>query len=946
MNSAERTVLSSFVVFCLLCLCIAIAGCTPGLSEITTEDVSAPPLTVAPESTARETDAVTDTKASEITDELTTASPELTEITDTPEPLYAPVLVYGADGYVKTYSVVCGTALPTAALEAIELPTDTDTVRIQPRGWEYSVEPNGERREYSFDEPPIVGENGMHIYPVLDYSYLIRFSAGEGTFADGTETAFFAEAGRRLRLIELLKVMPIKPEDKLYSYPLMGFEADGKLYGTDEELFVNGPIELVAVFGRVELEYSVVAHTEHGALLEGGGTYVFKGNYHEAEAFIASYKAFSSEDIYSNNSVYRYRELYITREGREWTLELIWDEEILRYSVIFDHDDGKAPMISHVAADGKVILPICRERENEQRFFNFVGWRDDMGQLYDGGCEYIVSKDTSFKAEYIPGALKVYRVEFNTDIGAFENGSSRVILTGHYGDPLMPPEPPAEETLIIGEVVYSFGGWDREPSATFTENTSYTAVFTTERPVFYLSFYINEELWLRVPHYEGAVLVAPERPESVRGMIFSGWQGLPDTMPPQDVLINAEARRAEVIYILDGEVISRSFAEVGEIVTVAAPAQKHGHTVGGWQTTDIESMEAASFIMPERDVRFSAISTPKPHKVTYILDGITVYTDPVLFGEIYTVRGIEVKTGYDFSGWKPSDASLDTSEGIVSVPDNDIVFIGSLKKCSYHVNYYVDGILLYADNYAYGDKVELRPEEKMEGCSFAWSSAAVNIIPGYFHMPAHDVDVFGAFSDGDNSIIFMVDGKHYGTIGVTAGRDVSLSLMPTKNGYTFTGWSSDDIDITSGEFVMPEGDIILRGSFIPNAHVLSFIDIATGDIIGMSYLDYLSAFTLGDRAYCVPGRASIGWVLLEGDALFDGDRYVMPDSDVTFGVVWEDCLTFELEEDYWVPYYDLIADGYPGSRYDAETQTFYISDPSIGVAGETDGIRVVFEYAS
>jgi hypothetical protein len=70
----------------------------------------------------------------------------------------------------------------------------------------------------------------------------------------------------------------------------------------------------------------------------------------------------------------------------------------------------------------------------------------------------------------------------------------------------------------------------------------------------------------------------------------------------------------------------------------------------------------------------------------------------------------------------------------------------------------------------------------------------------------------------------------------------------------------------------------------------------------------------------------------------------MPDCDVIFGIVWEDCLTLEIDEDYHIPYYALLYNEYGGVRYDEASKTVYISEPSIVANGETDGVTVVYEY--
>ena len=170
--------------------------------------------------------------------------------------------------------------------------------------------------------------------------------------------------------------------------------------------------------------------------------------------------------------------------------------------------------------------------------------------------------------------------------------------------------------------------------------------------------------------------------------------------------------------------------------------------------------------------------------------------------------------------------------------------------------------------------LRVRPNEEQTGCTFAWSSAGVDITSGIFIMPAGDVDIYGAFSAGDNTMIFMIDGKEYGRIGAVSGQTVDLGMMPTKYGHTFSGWTCDEIDVSEGVFKMPEGDIVLRGSFVPNAHDIFFIDIASDVIINTSHLDYSARFSLVDRIYTAPGKVSDGWILLAGHALLDGDEYI------------------------------------------------------------------------
>jgi len=916
----------------LILIGVLLVACTPGTGEVTTapETTLPSPDTTAP--IAPETSALSDETTAPETEEATTEPPSALEVR---------VYVYDALGNAKEH-IITSTTLPSSALGSVDLDLGEDR-RAELVGWEYSIAKDGERKPYDLNDPPFVTFEGMHVYPVIEYSYRVQFSAGEGVFAENVKTEFYASEGESIKISELLTAMPTKADDNEYTYTLQGFMLEGKQISADDAVKVTAPITLEAVYGKEELIYTVGISTEFGELIGGGKEKTVTCNFRDAEELIKDYSSYSSEDVYLHDAMHEFSGISVTKTGREWRIVLNWIHKDIRFTVTFDYGEGQTALISQIAAGGKVIIPTGDRLSDAERYYDFVGWRDDAGQLYNGGYELTVNENMTLRAEYAPGERRVYTVTFDTEIGGFADGSPILVLTGYYGDPIAPPE---LADVTVGEVVYKFSGWNDEVPSSFAEDMAFTAVYTTEKPVYYINYFVDGDLYLTEPHYAGTPLVIPEAPEAEEGMIFCGWQGVPELMPEHDVDIYSETRLPRVNYILDGETVSSQDVKVGTLVSLAAPAQKPGYTVSGWSTTDIGSLTEGGFIMPAFDVVFIATSAPNHHTVKYVIDGVEVYSDSVLFGDIYTVRGIEVRLGYDFSGWKSQSYDIEALGGIFTVPDEDIVFFAEFTIRSYKVNYYVDDELLYCDEFLFGDTVTLRPREEQAGCTFAWRSAGVDISSGAFSMPAGDVDIYGSFSAGDNEMIFIIDGKEYGRIGVVSGQTIDLGLYPTKYGHSFTGWSCDETDVSSGLFVMPEGDIVLRGSFIPNAHDIFFKDIATGEIINTSHLDYSARFSLVDRVYCMAGKISEGWILLEGDALLEGDEYVMPDCDVVFGIVWEDCLTIEIDEDYHIPYFALLYDEYGGVRYDETTRTVYISEPSIKAAGESEGVTVVYEYVA
>ena len=930
----KRSVLLIILIFVSVLLC----ACTPGGGEVTTDAVTtnAPETsTLPPETIAPDTEAVTT--------EDTTA-PQAPETTEPPSVLEVKVYVYDALGKAHEH-ILSSPTLPSAALEAVDMTVGED-VHAELVGWEYSIAGEGERRPYDMGDPPAVTYEGMHIYPILEYSYRVRFLAGEGKFADGINTEFFVKSGESVSASELLGVMPVRAETEAVIYELAGFSYDGGEITAEAEFIVDRPMTYTAVYLAKDAEFKVIVRTEYGKLPSGGKSAEFKGNLADAEDFVSQYENGTYSDVRIGAALYKYSGTTLKKNGRVWTLDINWERISVGFTIVLDYGDGQQAVMSEIPENDKIVLPELERREDVERYYDFVGWRDERGHLYNGGYEILVTENMTFTSEFAPGAKKVYSIVFDTEIGTFANGSPVIVVEGHYGDVLIPPAHPEVSELTFGEVVYEFVGWDGEVPAVIGGDMSFTAVYKTPKPVYYLNFYVDGELYFSAPHYAGSALTTPDAPEADLGKIFSGWADMPELMPEADLDVYATMRDPEVVYTLDGETVSRLPAKYGTLVTLAEPAHKYGHTVSGWSTGDIALLDGNSFTMPAHDVLFEAVSAPNHHTVRYVIDGVEVYCDNVIYGEIYTVRGIEVKLGYDFSGWSCTEAIQSEPGGIVAIPDSDIVLIGSFVKSKYSVNYYIDGELVYSDEYLYGDVVTLRPSEEQPGCVFAWHSAGADLSLGAFEMPAGNVDVYGIFSSGDNYIHFTIDGVNYGSIRVNAGETVDLGYTPTKQGYLFSGWSCDEVDVESGIFVMPEGDIVLRGSFIPNAHDIIFIDIATETIISMSHLDYKSRFSLGDSIFCMAGKVSEGWILLEGNAIAEGEEYVMPDSNVIFGIVWEDCLTVEVEDGYHVPYYDLIGDEYPGCRYDEEQKTLYISDPALKVNGESEGVSVIYEYIS
>ena len=96
-------------------------------------------------------------------------------------------------------------------------------------------------------------------------------------------------------------------------------------------------------------------------------------------------------------------------------------------------------------------------------------------------------------------------------------------------------------------------------------------------------------------------------------------------------------------------------------------------------------------------------------------------------------------------------------------------------------------------------------------------------------MPAKDVTVTGTFMVNSYTLLYMVDGEEYKRATVEYGSELTAEVAPEKEGYTFSGWS----EIPEK---MPAHDLTISGTFTINQYTVKFI--VDGEVVSEQTLDY------------------------------------------------------------------------------------------------------------
>ena len=234
------------------------------------------------------------------------------------------------------------------------------------------------------------------------------------------------------------------------------------------------------------------------------------------------------------------------------------------------------------------------------------------------------------------------------------------------------------------------------------------------------------------------------------------------------------------------------------------------------------------------------------HTVTYRVDGEIYETQLVALGDTIPTIDEPTKEGYTFSGW---------SEAPETMPAEDITITGSFSVNIYTITYIVDGEVYATDELTYGSEIVLIDEPTKEGYTFSgWSEAPET-------MPAEDIEITGSFSVNTYSITYIVDGEVYATDELTYGSEIVLRDEPTKEGYTFSGWSE-------APETMPAHDIEITGSFIPTENV-SEVEMDVNIQTTNNGIILLNAYNNVVRVYTING------ILVEKIDKYTGEEIVL-----------------------------------------------------------------------
>ena len=423
----------------------------------------------------------------------------------------------------------------------------------------------------------------------------------------------------------------------------------------------------------------------------------------------------------------------------------------------------------------------------------------------------------------------------NTYIATFMvDGEEYCRVNVVYGEEIILVDTPTKEG-------HTFSGWGEVPTTMPAKDITINGNFSINS--YTVTYVVDGEVYKTESITYGSKLIPIAVPVK-EGHTFSGWGGVPNTMPAKDVTINGTftINTYTITYMVDGEVYQTMIVTYGEAITLIDNPSKEGYTFSGW----LDAPET----MPAKDVTVTGYFTTNKYLVTFKIDDEVIVADSLEYGAAIVVPEAPDREGYTFDGW---------GEVAETVPASDVTYEGSYTINSYQLTYVVDGETVKSDSVVYGTAIVALEEPTKEGHTFSgWSE-----IPAT--MPAKDVTVTGYFTINKYLVTFKIDDEVIAADSLEYGAAIVAPDAPDREGYTFDGW---------GEVAetVPASDVTYEGSYTVNIYkVYYYVDEELVHTAEVAYGEPIPEYVYEPTE---EGYTFLGWI---------GDTYeTMPAHGVTY----------------------------------------------------------------
>ncbi len=543
-------------------------------------------------------------------------------------------------------------------------------------------------------------------------------------------------------------------------------------------------------------------------------------------------------------------EVPATMPAGDMTITAKWKANT--YTITFENTGDSA--IAPITGDFGTAITAPADPVKEG--YTFDGWDVEIPAT-------MPAKDLTITAKW---KINSYTITFDTD-----GGSAIAPITQEYNTAVTMPKNPTKEG-------YTFAGWSVEIPATMpAENMIITAQWKINQ--YTITFdTVGGTTIDPITGDFGTAIGKITEPEKV-GHSFKGWDvEIPATMPAKNLTITAvwEANKYTVT-LNPGEGTlpggsSTITVTYGEYYVLPTP-EREGYTFDGWYLGS-EKITDTTLVEITADAELTARwKVGNPYDVDYVLGDNAKWPTGANVVYQFTVEDsftlpTPVREGYTFIGWTGSNGTTpQMSVTVAAGTTEDLQFTANWKVNSYTITFDTDGgstvVPIEGD---FGTAVTKPADPTKEGYTFAGWDVTIPTT-----MPAGDLTITATWTVNEYTITFDSDGgTAVAPITKDFGEAVTAPAAPTREGYTFAGWS---VEIPS---TMPAKNLTIKALWTVNQYTITF-DTDGGTAVESITLDFGAAVTKPENPM-KPGYTFAGWSA-EIPA-------TMPAKDMTIKAIW------------------------------------------------------------
>lgn len=203
----------------------------------------------------------------------------------------------------------------------------------------------------------------------------------------------------------------------------------------------------------------------------------------------------------------------------------------------------------------------------------------------------------------------------------------------------------------------------------------------------------------------------------------------------------------------------------------------------------VESDRSATFTFNTNKSIYEVLFVDWNYNVLDVVEGSVLGYQAVEHGSDVTVPGSPTREGYTFIGWDQELTNI----------TSDMVIQAQYEINTYTVRYLDrDGTVLSIQTVEHGSNAISPEEPQQEGLIFAGWNDTGEAITG-------DTDITALYREETYTVTFVDEnGEILSTLEyIEKGSSITPPEAPTKEGYTFVGWSSSCENITENKTISP-----------------------------------------------------------------------------------------------------------------------------------------------